>query len=238
MDKDTAKLMLENNQLKLSKLALLQEGMKGFPNGIPGIAMPLIQTALAMNPNMNAPMDDRMGQGQPPMDDRTGQGLFLQDPNVGVDPNQAPPPMEAGEMRYGGLIKAAAGYFDPEPIDPYKGDRNAPRQYQRRNLNLDKGFNKTDLSWLKDYGFENNPVGFEKALRGVGYKGDPSNNKDVQLFLVDENLNRGNVDLFNRMLGKWGVTNEGVRKGIAEEYGATGLKREDANNENLVFVQA
>jgi hypothetical protein len=42
-DRDTAELMLQNNQEKLGQLAILQEGMKGFPQGIPGIAMPLLQ---------------------------------------------------------------------------------------------------------------------------------------------------------------------------------------------------
>lgn len=40
-DRDTAELMLDNYQRKLAKLALVQEGMKGFPQGIPSIAAPL-----------------------------------------------------------------------------------------------------------------------------------------------------------------------------------------------------
>jgi hypothetical protein len=40
---DTAALMLENNQNKLAKLALVQESKKGFPNGIPDIAKQLLQ---------------------------------------------------------------------------------------------------------------------------------------------------------------------------------------------------
>lgn len=42
IDKNTAQLMLGNYQRKLAKLALLQEGMKGFPQGIPSIATPLL----------------------------------------------------------------------------------------------------------------------------------------------------------------------------------------------------
>jgi hypothetical protein len=44
-DKKTAQLMIDNNMKKLGQLALVQEGMKGFPDGIPAIAMPLMQTA-------------------------------------------------------------------------------------------------------------------------------------------------------------------------------------------------
>ena len=43
MDKKTAQLMIDNNMKKLGQLALIQEGMKGFPDGIPAIAMPLLQ---------------------------------------------------------------------------------------------------------------------------------------------------------------------------------------------------
>lgn len=42
MDKKTAQLMIDNNMKKLGQLALVQEGMKGFPDGIPAIALPLM----------------------------------------------------------------------------------------------------------------------------------------------------------------------------------------------------
>ena len=41
MSKKTAQMMIDNNLKKLGQLALIQEGMKGFPDGIPSIAMPL-----------------------------------------------------------------------------------------------------------------------------------------------------------------------------------------------------
>jgi hypothetical protein len=43
--KDTAEMMIQNYNLKLGQLALIQESMKGFPNGIPGLAMPYIEHA-------------------------------------------------------------------------------------------------------------------------------------------------------------------------------------------------
>lgn len=42
IDRKTAQLMIDNNMRKLGQLALIQEGMKGFPDGIPAIAMPLM----------------------------------------------------------------------------------------------------------------------------------------------------------------------------------------------------
>jgi hypothetical protein len=44
MSKRTAQMMLDNNIRKLGQLALVQEGMKGFPDGIPDIALPLFGT--------------------------------------------------------------------------------------------------------------------------------------------------------------------------------------------------
>jgi hypothetical protein len=42
IDRKTAQLMIDNNMKKLGQLALIQEGMKGFPDGIPAIAQPLM----------------------------------------------------------------------------------------------------------------------------------------------------------------------------------------------------
>jgi hypothetical protein len=47
LEKRTAQLMLDNNMKKLGQLALVQEGMKGFPDGIPDIALPLFGSDLA-----------------------------------------------------------------------------------------------------------------------------------------------------------------------------------------------
>jgi hypothetical protein len=49
IDTKTAEIMISNCNMKLAKLALLQESMKGFPQGIPVIAMPYI-TEMDMNP--------------------------------------------------------------------------------------------------------------------------------------------------------------------------------------------
>jgi hypothetical protein len=47
MTKKTAQMMIDNNLKKLGQLALIQEGMKGFPDGIPDIAMPLFGSDMA-----------------------------------------------------------------------------------------------------------------------------------------------------------------------------------------------
>lgn len=49
MDKKTAQLMVENNMKKLGQIALIQESMKGFPDGIPDIALPLFGSDIAQS---------------------------------------------------------------------------------------------------------------------------------------------------------------------------------------------
>ena len=48
LDKKTAQMMIDSNMTKLGQLALVQEGMKGFPDGIPDISLPLFQKDIAM----------------------------------------------------------------------------------------------------------------------------------------------------------------------------------------------
>lgn len=62
LDRKTAQLMLDNNMKKLGQLALVQEGMKGFPDGIPDIARPLLGTDLAqVTPSQQTPMMKKGG---------------------------------------------------------------------------------------------------------------------------------------------------------------------------------
>ena len=63
-DRETAEQMIKNYNLKLGALALVQESIKGFDNGIPNIAMPYLQSvgidpAQLVNPQM-APTPEQM----------------------------------------------------------------------------------------------------------------------------------------------------------------------------------
>jgi hypothetical protein len=58
MDKETARLAMKHNQEKLMQLAMVQESMKGFPQGIPSIAMPLVARQQGMSSEAYGPGDD------------------------------------------------------------------------------------------------------------------------------------------------------------------------------------
>lgn len=93
----TAEMMIANYNMKLAKLALLQESMKGFPQGIPKIAMPYIE-ATGLDPAELIGGPNQSGVAQ-------------------VDPNMIPveqgqqdePDQDMGVARYGGLMKAQNG---------------------------------------------------------------------------------------------------------------------------------
>jgi len=68
MDIDTAEMMIANYNMKLGGLAMYQESMKGFPDGIPGIAMPyLAATGIDPNELVQLPGQEQAPQQGAPM---------------------------------------------------------------------------------------------------------------------------------------------------------------------------
>ncbi len=68
LDRKTAEMMIANFNLKLAKLALVQESKKGFPQGIPAIAMPYVES-MEINPgdflntqSQQTPLNPNMAQ--------------------------------------------------------------------------------------------------------------------------------------------------------------------------------
>ena len=84
---DTAKKMIENYNLKLGSLAMVQESMKGFDNGIPGIAMPYLEHA-GIDPMSLFPQQGGTPQESPmPMQRYGGDNYFEGGGKVTYDPN-------------------------------------------------------------------------------------------------------------------------------------------------------
>jgi hypothetical protein len=94
----TAEQVIANFQVKLGKLALVQESIKGFPNGIPTVAMPYlakyqIEPESVMPTDMQPEQQQQMPQGpeeemQEPMQEPMGQEMMEGEPM----------------MRYGGSL--------------------------------------------------------------------------------------------------------------------------------------
>ena len=103
----TAEQMIENYNLKLGGLAMVQESMKGFDNGIPGIAMPYLEQ-IGIDPQLLV-QPPEMAQAQAPPQGAPGQMA----PQQGPPPQQmqqGPPPQQMQQpgppmMKFGGQPK-------------------------------------------------------------------------------------------------------------------------------------
>lgn len=123
---NTAEQVIANFQLKLAKLALIQEGMKGFPAGIPLVAMPYI-AKYQLDPKMFLPVQpDQAEQGSEQIE-------------------------EQPEARYGGSLRrfdvggqnsqqtGASNYYIPPGYTPTQTRRERRRmERERRNQVLDQ----------------------------------------------------------------------------------------------------
>jgi hypothetical protein len=95
LQRKTAEGMIANNNMKLAKLALLQESMKGFPTGIPVVAMPYIES-MQVNPAEFIQMNPQAGQPAQPAGDN---------------------------MKYGGTTRKLQGGGSNVIVQPKKSDR-------------------------------------------------------------------------------------------------------------------
>jgi hypothetical protein len=74
--RETAEMMIENYNYKLGGLAMVQESMKGFPNGVPAVAVPYLEQN-GIDPSQLIPdMFPEQG-GQMPMARYGGQNYFV-----------------------------------------------------------------------------------------------------------------------------------------------------------------
>lgn len=107
VDRSTAELMISNYNMKLAKLALVQESSKGFPQGIPVVAMPYVM-ASGMNPEELLQVDT---QGQEEQSDedmgvsRYGGGLMRAQTGLTVDNSEKRKTLEAQERSILQLIE-------------------------------------------------------------------------------------------------------------------------------------
>jgi hypothetical protein len=104
VDRSTAELMISKYNMKLAKLALVQESSKGFPQGIPVVAMPYVM-ASGMNPEELLQVDT---QGQEEQSDE-----------------------DMGVSKYGGgLMRAQTGATMPAATSSY----NVPLQINKADM--------------------------------------------------------------------------------------------------------
>jgi len=123
VDRSTAELMISNYNMKLAKLALVQESMKGFPQGIPVVAMPYV-IASGMNP------EELLETGTQGQEEESNE--------------------DTGEAKYGGgLMRAQVGAINkPAPTGSLTAANsyNTPLQINRADMEYTKNGVLNDLA--------------------------------------------------------------------------------------------
>jgi len=126
MTKKTAQLMIDNNMKKLGQLALVQEGMKGFPDGVPAIALPLLGPDF-QDPKQQGPQRMKKGGtvqyrkgGSLRRAQSGGEGWLPVDPQTGLPTKTLKGVEVVGEKDYGSYIdqlrKDWANSYNDHPI--------------------------------------------------------------------------------------------------------------------------
>lgn len=122
-ERETAELMIANNNLKLGLAGLVQESMKGFPQGIPEISMPVIEH-LQMNPEEFMPQQESQEQ---PMQAQYGAGVI-------GDPSQYSYQNGGMARRFPGLDVAQRGGYNPlETGEQVLNENNFVKTKMKRN---------------------------------------------------------------------------------------------------------
>ena len=131
IDRKTAEIMIKKYVIKLGCLALKQESMKGFPQGIPAVAIPCMEmkgiTEEQILPNqeltvLNDQLDKlNQSQEQGSNENMVEQAMGMNQGNPVAEPMQQQPPQlmqpappQQGMMGYGGY-KAQYGMEQPSP---------------------------------------------------------------------------------------------------------------------------
>jgi hypothetical protein len=110
LTRKTAEMMIKNAVIKLGALALAQEGKKGFPQGIPVIAKPYMESMGISEEELvpQEPQQEQMAQ-QAPQQMPDGQAVAQPQPmaKYGINMGGYDMPFynDQNEMAYGGMVK-------------------------------------------------------------------------------------------------------------------------------------
>ena len=122
LERDTATIMIKNYIMKLGSLALVQESMKGFPQGIPAMAKPYMEANGIAEEDLMPELKEQaealaqatsqgMPQGQNPM---AQQEMQQMNPEQAMQNDQAM--MQQGEQQFPEQMPSGAPVATPESI--------------------------------------------------------------------------------------------------------------------------
>ena len=168
VDRKTAEQMIKNFNIKLGALALAQESKKGFPQGIPVVAQPYMETMgiseediLPKEEEAQQMAQQMMGQQGMPQGEQQAmmpeeqmamasqEGMMASPEEMGMSPE--------GMMRYGGmrrLRRAQEGFITYDPYNRPQEEIDAANQafYERtKDIDASKYFKRISNPDLRDY---------------------------------------------------------------------------------------
>ena len=145
LERDTATIMIKNYIMKLGALALVQESMKGFPQGIPEMAKPYMEangiSEEDLMPELKAQADalaqqmpgnnPQMPQEQNPMAEEEMQQMA---PEQAMEADQAM--MNQGQPQYPQQMPSGAPVASPQTMDqmPPEGAMPPPEMMQQPGM--------------------------------------------------------------------------------------------------------
>lgn len=210
--KSTAQLMIKNFQKKLAELALIQEGMKGFPQGVPQVARQTLPEAEQLAQSMEqervmeqGPSVEQQEGMAPPM----GQQPYPEDDQM-MDQEQmaAMQSEEEPMMRYGGHMPMYQGDQGASTLNLFNQMQNAGRANAQTSSGVpyDPTEDNQIVPWAGDVN-ENkaNKSKYTKEqwaqkLRAAGYTG-PLTNEAVQKWLYEQEKSKAVIDQLHQQYG-------------------------------------
>lgn len=220
--KSTAQLMIKNFEKKLAKLALIQESMKGFPQGVPKVALETLPEAAMIQESLQQTQQFEQGEEEE---------FENQDEMAEQEVSEEMP-----EARYGGLPRyQTAGTTpmttDPTGISPTIGMNSQTIPQQPSESELSKLY-----SWYKPYTQSKTPGGRISRTTGVSTLYDPnvpnqyqnldywakkaqsegktiSNTGDLQRYIYQQ-IEQSNPSAINKMWNQYGPTLQSNKRNI------------------------
>lgn len=146
LERDTATIMIKNYIMKLGALALVQESMKGFPQGIPAMAKPYMEAngiseedlmpelkeqADALEQSMASGQQTGMPQEQNPM---AAQEMQQMAPDQAMQADQAMLEQQQGVPAYPEQMPSGAPVASPESMAQMQGAMPPPEMMPEQGM--------------------------------------------------------------------------------------------------------
>lgn len=155
LQRKTAEGMISNYNLKLAKLALIQESMKGFPTGIPMVAMPYVEQMnidpkefIAQEPGQEQSFNPDMGEAQfganvmsRLMTRQNGGNTHVPWSNIGFNKETAIDALEWPQKSMTQILGTVSNFI-ADPLNPTIAPYQAPGDYVAAGLPIPEWMRK------------------------------------------------------------------------------------------------